>query len=261
MILSNELDPIIIQIINFALIIIATYIITLIFKWVAKRALTTTSPYLATIISQYTTWTIWFVGLVVAVTQFNFQINALLLFIGLLGAGFIIATKEVLQGVSTASFLKMYAPYKIGDVIEVKGRSGRVVEINVMNTILIAENEELISIPNRLLLEEILVNKTSNVGKEVAIPIVVDNKIDLPEFENEVLKSCHKVKKYLDQYFEPRLDVTQRGDKNTELALILAVKSIDEKNIVITEINQRIKDILDDMSKRKKIKMRDMPRL
>jgi small conductance mechanosensitive channel len=189
---------------------------------------------------------------VVAVTQFNFQINTLLLFIGLLGIGFIIATKDILQSVSIASFLKMYAPYKIGDVIEVKGRSGRVVEINVMNTIIIAEKEELISIPNRLLLGEILVNKTSNVGKEVAIPIAVDNKIDLPEFENEVLKSCHKVKKYLDQYFEPRLDVIQRGEKTTELALVFTVKNIDEKNVVITEINQRVKEILDDMNKRKK---------
>ncbi|MFA5772338.1 MAG: mechanosensitive ion channel family protein [Thermoplasmata archaeon] len=251
MILSNELDPFIFQIINFALVIIATYIITLIFKRIARRALVTTSPYLATVVSQYVIWAIWFVGLVVAVTQFNFQINTLLIFIGLLGAGFIVATKDILQSASIASFSKVYSPYKIGDVIEVKGYSGKVIEINIMNTIIITEKEELISIPNRLLLTEIFVNKTSNVGKEVAVSIVVDNKIDLPEFENEVLKSCHKVKKYLDQYFEPRLDVTQRGEKTTELALVFAVKTIDEKNVVIAEINQRIKEILDDMNKRK----------
>lgn len=252
MILSNELDPFIFQIINFTIVIVATYIIATITKKIIKKTLITTSPYLATSVSQYTTWAMWFIGLIIAITQFNFQKDVLLLIIGLLGAALIIAMKDIFQSASITSFLKAYTPYKIGDTIEIRGHIGKVVEINIMNTVIITEKEELINIPNKLLLNEILINKTSNVGKEVIVPIVIDNKINLPEFENEALKSCHKVKKYLDQYFEPRLDVTHRGEKTTELALVFAVKTIDEKNVVIAEINQRIKEILDDMNKRKK---------
>ncbi|MGQ9788561.1 MAG: hypothetical protein ACUVQM_04585 [Candidatus Hadarchaeaceae archaeon] len=75
------------------------------------------------------------------------------------------------------------------------------------------------------------------------VPITIDSKVDLPEFESEVLKACNKIRKYLDERFPPVLAVKSRNQKSLSLILTLMVKDPDRKGEIVHEVNKRISEI------------------
>jgi small conductance mechanosensitive channel len=162
----------------------------------------------------------------------------------------VIAAKDTLQNIASKYFSDIYVPYKVGDLIKVKNFSGRVIEINPISTILLTENEELISIPNALFLREIMVNISPHAWKEIMIPMVISKEVDPPEFESEVLESCNKLKMYFDERFLPIIAIKKRTGKSVELTLTLLVKEPSKKDAILSEINERVNEIIERMKKR-----------
>ena len=193
-------------------------------------------------------------GILFALGQVGLRLDVLLLLIGLLGAALLIASKDVLQNLASKYFSDVYIPFKVGDSIKVKEYSGKVIEINPMSTILMTDNEELVSIPNSIFIREMVVNVTPKAWKEVIIPILISDEINLAEFESEVLKSCNKLKLHLDERYPPILTVKNREQNSVELILTLMVKEPGRKDALISEINSKITEIIEKLQQKKKQK-------
>jgi small conductance mechanosensitive channel len=145
-------------------------------------------------------------------------------------------------------------PFKVGDMIKVGNTSGRVIEINPITTVLLTDNERLISIPNSLFLKEKVENVTPRIWKEILVPISISSNINLPQFESEVLKACNRMRRYLDERFPPILTVKGRDKRSVGLVLTLMVKEPSKKNEIIKEINRKISETEDKMKRRKRRK-------
>ena len=176
----------------------------------------------------------------------------MLVLVGLFGAAIILANTYTLQNLGSKFFHEVYVPFKVGDSIKIREYTGRVIEINPITTVLISETEELISVPNALFLREVVENITPKAWKEVLVPIVVGNDIDLAEFESDVMKACNRMKLHLDSRFPPVLLIKNRGDKTTELLLTLMVRRPENKENIVSEINTKIPEIISHVKHKKK---------
>ena len=113
-----------------------------------------------------------------------------------------------------------------------------------MATILLADDDRLVSIPSSTLMREAVVNTTPQAWKEVVVSIALPGDVDVATFESAVLKSVNKLKLHLDERFPPILTTKSRGPQSTELALTVMIRQPGEREVIATEINQRIGEVL-----------------
>ncbi|MCI4366549.1 MAG: mechanosensitive ion channel family protein, partial [Thermoplasmata archaeon] len=168
----------------------------------------------------------------------------LLLVIGLLGAAGLVALREPLGNVGAKYFTDIYTAFRVGDSIRVAGVAGKVIEINAMTTVLLAENNELISVPNSTLIREVVVNTSPQAWKEVNVPITLPSNFDLPAFESDLLRTLAKLRLRLDQRFPPVLATKTRSAQSTDLVLTLMLRRPEERDVITTEVNKRVLEVL-----------------
>jgi len=234
-----------------SLVIVAlTFILAYSLKTLLRKTLRRTAPLVAIHVSRIVWIFVVLTGIIIALEQIGIRLDLLLLLIALVGGALVLANKDVLQSLASKYFSDVYVPFKVGDTIKIKDYYGKVIEINPLCTILLTEKEELISIPNVFFLREIVVNVTPKAWKEIVIPILIGNDLDLAEFESEVIKSCSKLKGQLDERFPPILTIKNRGSNSTEVLLTLMIKEPSKKDLIVSEVNFIISEIMDKMKRR-----------
>lgn len=238
-----SLESLMLELAEFGAIILGTFVVAKIFSLVVRSVFRNWVPTVRSHIQKLVSVAVWVVGLAFAFQQLGVRLDFLLLILGLIGLGVLIAVKDTLANVGAKYFSDVYVPFKVGDIIKVAGSTGKVIEINPITTVLLTKKEELVSVPNSIFLREKLRNITPHVWREILVPITIDSKIDLPEFESEVLRACNKIRKYLDERFPPVLTVKSRNQKSVSLILTLMVKDPDKKSEIVEEINKKIFEI------------------
>jgi small conductance mechanosensitive channel len=233
--------------ISFVAIIAATWLIAHFVDSFLGRFLRLGPPLVLAHIRRLMSTFIWLIGALLALAQIGLRIEILLLLIGLIGVALAIANRETLENVASKYFADFYIPFKIGDSIAIHGYSGKVIEINPISTVLITEDENLISVPNSLFLKEVVVNSTPKAWKEVTIPILIDSDIPLAGFESNVLRSCNRLRHHLDERFPPILTVKNRQAKTTELTLTLMIREPEIKDTIVSAITKRVQEIQEEM--------------
>ena len=245
-----NLDDVLIPIFWFAVIMIVTWIVAYFAGIIVDRLMRSSMPLIARQARRFARVLIWFVGILIAVEQTGIKLDLLLLIVGLFGAALILSLRVPLENLSAKYFSDLYVPFKLGDSVSVRGFSGKIIEINPMTTVLFSDSEQLVSIPNSTFLKEAVVNMTPKAWKEIIIPISLEGKLDVAEFESLVLKSCNKLRLRLDERFPPILTIKSRSPQSTELQLTLMVRELGDKDSIIAEVNQRIVSITADLRKK-----------
>jgi small-conductance mechanosensitive channel len=236
----------------FAVIILLTWLVARVSSTILGRAMSERSPLLAAQARRVCWFVVWAIGAILAIEQLGIQSNILLLVVALLGGGLVVTFRIPLENLGAKYFSDVYSPFKVGDLIKVKDQSGKVVEINSMSTILLTEDDRLVSIPNSNLIHEVVTNLTPQAWREVAVPIEIGSEIDLAEFESALLKSINKLKIHLDSRFPPLLTMKRRTTQSTELTLTVMLRRPELRDSIITEVNKRIANTINTMQTQKK---------
>lgn len=134
------------------------------------------------------------IALIITLFLFDFG-NIALPVLGSLGvAGVIVglAVKDYFSDILSGFLIFSEESVRVGDIIEIDGRSGRVSEINLRVTRLKTFDGEQLTIPNTLLRQKTIVNKTIT-GKEIRQSLSVDidyssNLLLVPKLCMNVLK-------------------------------------------------------------------------
>jgi small conductance mechanosensitive channel len=238
---------IVVESISFFAIIAVTWLIAHFVDAFLGRLLKLGPPLVLVHIRRLVSTFIWLIGVLLALAQIGLRIEILLLLIGLIGVVLAIANRETLENIASKYFADFYIPFKVGDSIAIRGYSGKVIEINPISTVLITEDENLISVPNSLFLREVVVNSTPKAWKEVTIPVMIGNDIPLASFESNVLRSCNRIRHHLDERFPPILTVKNRQAKATEVTLTLMIREPETKDTIVSTITKRIQEIQEEM--------------
>jgi small-conductance mechanosensitive channel len=183
---------------------------------------------------------VWTIGLLLAVQEAGLSIEILAVVVVLFGIAAILALRQPLENLGAKYFSDVYSPFRVGDSIAVGAFSGKVIEINAMSTVLLAEDDRLVAIPNSTLMREVVVNASPQAWKKLTVPISVPASADLARVENEILKSLTKLRVRLDKRYPPNLSVKARTDQSVDLVLTLMIRRPEERDSILAEVNRRV---------------------
>jgi small conductance mechanosensitive channel len=185
------------------------------------------------------------IGVTFALQALGLDPAIILVVIALLGATVLIALREPLGNYGAKYFSDLYTPFKVGDTIRVQGYSGKVLEINAMTTVLLSEQDQLVSVPNVAMIRDVVVNTSPQAWKEVTFPVTVGSNVDLAELESELRKSLSKLRTRLDPRFPPLVTTKASSPQGTDLTLTLMVRRPEDRDAITSEANKRLAEVLE----------------
>ena len=96
------------------------------------------------------------VGLIIALGTLGVNISAIVAGLGLTGFAFGFAFKDMLSNFISGVLIFIYEPFRIGDFIEVEGKEGKVVDINLRYVTIETETQKIL-VPNSISVSKVIV--------------------------------------------------------------------------------------------------------
>ncbi|MBL4682430.1 MAG: mechanosensitive ion channel family protein [Pseudomonadales bacterium] len=130
-----------------------------------------------------------FVG-IIALGKFGISMTPFIAALGALAFGSTFALQGPLSNYGAGLNIILSRPFVVGDTIRVQGVTGIVEEIKLAQTELINEDGEIITIPNKCIIGEVLVNSHLNLiaEKEIGIAYDVDPEIAIKAIHAGIAK-------------------------------------------------------------------------
>jgi small conductance mechanosensitive channel len=235
---------IIIDILQVAVILVLTYIAVRVFRVVVRRAGGQVPSGLVASLQQIGAWAIWAIGLIIILSQLQVNTSILLLILGLGGLAVIVAYQVVLGDIGAAQFISDYQAFKVGEWIEVEHHYGRVVERNLIHTKLLTVDNEVVVIPNSMLLKNSVINRTRSGGLRVRVPIVVKIGTDLKLVEDKLMEIGEEVKVDLVPDSSPLVRVADLNSDGARLVLMLHIANPAKRDQVTSDVQRRAYELI-----------------
>ena len=137
-------------------------------------------------------------GLIVAIAQLGVQVGPVLAGLGI--AGFVIgfALQDTLSNFASGMMILIYRPFDVGDVIEAGGVMGKVHEMNLVSTMVLTFDNQLLVVPNTQIWGGVIRNVTHQDTRRVDLVFGIGYSDDIPHAEKvltEIVESHEKVMK------------------------------------------------------------------
>ena len=94
-------------------------------------------------------------GLITALGTMGVNISAIVAGLGLTGFAFGFAFKDMLSNFISGSLIFIYEPFKLGDTIEVEGKTGEVIDINLRYVTIEADAQKVL-VPNSISVAKVI---------------------------------------------------------------------------------------------------------
>ena len=94
-------------------------------------------------------------GLITALGTLGVNISAIVAGLGLTGFAFGFAFKDMLSNFISGALIFIYEPFKLGDTIEVEGKTGKVININLRYVTIEAEDQTAL-VPNSISVSKVI---------------------------------------------------------------------------------------------------------
>jgi small-conductance mechanosensitive channel len=146
------------------------------------------------------------VGLVVGMLSL-FQINARELFtsLSIIFAGLAILTKDYISNMINGMIITFSGQMSIGDNVRIGAHRGKITDITLQNIHLLNDDDDVIYIPNNLVLTSDVVNYTKREIKRTSIDFNIDFKYlqSVEELESELIRALEPFHEYInaDSYY------------------------------------------------------------
>ncbi len=189
---------------------------------------------------QFGSWVIWMLGIIVALSMLSVNIQILLLIIGLGGAAVVLAYRDVLTEIVSSQFISTYQPVKVGEWVEVQNHYGRVIETDLIETKLLTPNNEIVVIPNSVLMKEPLVNKTRSGVLRVQIPVYVRRGLDVGEVEDRLLELAGGMKVDLAPDSNPEVRMVELTQDHAQLELLLEIANPAKRDLITSDVQKMV---------------------
>ena len=96
------------------------------------------------------------VGFITALGTMGVNISAIVVGLGLTGFAFGFAFKDMLSNFISGILIFIYEPFSLGDIIEVEGKKGKVIDINLRYVTIESENQNIL-VPNSISVSKVII--------------------------------------------------------------------------------------------------------
>ena len=103
------------------------------------------------------------IGFITALGTMGIDISAIVAGLGLTGFAFGFAFKDMLSNFISGIMIFIYEPFKLGDTIELDGKTGKVIDINLRYVTLVNDDSQIL-VPNSLSVSKSLEVKNNAIN-------------------------------------------------------------------------------------------------
>ena len=181
---------IVFQLLTFLLILFVFWILARIARGTVRRVIERSKMQISSLARDFfikmTSRTVMLLGFVIAIAQLGLEVGPLLAGLGI--AGFIVgfALQDTLSNFASGLMILMYRPFDVGDAIEAAGVTGKVDQMNLVSTMVLTFDNQLLILPNKQVWGGIIRNITHQDTRRVDMTFGIGYSDDIQKAE-EVL--------------------------------------------------------------------------
>jgi len=228
------------------LIFILTAILLRLFKKFTTRKLPEEDKLKFTSVFSFAKYIIYLVVLIITLQNMGVQITAILTASAALLVGVGLALQTFFQDIISGIFILIDQSVHVGDIIEIDGKVGRVVEIKLRTTRAVTIDNKVLVIPNHKYLTSILYNWTENgnlTRENVNVGVAYGSDVQL--VKNLLLQAASEHECVLKDP-EPTVFFTEFGESSLDFKLVFTISNsflaIYPKSEIRFRINELFKE-------------------
>ncbi|MBD3163546.1 MAG: mechanosensitive ion channel [Candidatus Eisenbacteria bacterium] len=183
-------------------------------------------------------------GLVMAADQLGINVGAALAGIGIAGIAVGFAAQDSLANTIAGFTIFWDKPFGVGDWVRVAGEYGSVTDITIRTTRIRTLNNTYVVIPNKKVIDEVLVNHSKHGETRVDVPIGIAYKEFIPRAREVVLEAVRGVDG-VDRKPEPEIVVTQMGASSIDMEVRVWIDDASREIPVFHRVMEASKLALD----------------
>jgi small conductance mechanosensitive channel len=185
-----------------------------------------------------------FFSVVMAASQIGINIGAMLAGFGVAGIAIGFAAQDSLANTIAGFLIFWDKPFELGDWITVASQYGQVTGITLRSTRIRTMNNTYVVIPNKSVIDQVLVNHTKHGATRVEVPLGIAYKEYIPEARKVILKKIDEIENILKDP-APDVVVTQLGASSVDLIVRVWIEDAQDEKQVFYRVMEESKLALD----------------
>ena len=162
-------------------------------RWIAQQTESELDDRIIEILEVAAKYVIWFIGVLMVLAYLEIQITPLLAGAGVAGLAVALAAQDILSNFFGGAIIMVDKPFAINDRIKIDDVLGDVVAIGPRSTRLRTLDYQMVTIPNSMLVNSMVVNyATPDVKLKVKIPVSVAYGTDIKRVKEILLEIAHE---------------------------------------------------------------------
>lgn len=183
-------------------------------------------------------------AVVVAADQVGLNVGAALAGLGIFGLAVGFAAQDTLANIIAGFLIFIDRPFQVGDWVRVADQYGRVFHITLRTTRIRTRANTYVVIPNKKIIDEVLVNHSKHGSTRVAVPIGIAYKESIPAARQALLAGLAGVPDLLEEP-APEVVVMGCGASSVDLEVRVWVDDAELERPVFHRVMERSKLALD----------------
>ena len=218
------------QVLTFLLILLAFWFLARIARRVVRRAFARSKLDVSSLAQDFfikmTSRLVLLVGFLIAIAQLGIEVAPLLAGLGI--AGFIVgfALQDTLSNFASGMMILIYRPFDVGDAVEAGGVLGKVDQMNLVSTMILTFDNQLLVVPNKQIWGGIIRNITHQETRRVDMTFGIGYSDDIPKAEKVLMDIVASHEKVLDDP-EPVVKLHTLGESSVDFVVRPWAKTSD----------------------------------
>jgi small-conductance mechanosensitive channel len=188
----------------------------------------------------YIRWVVFLVILLITLDASGVNVTAVFAASAVLLIGVGLALQTLFQDILSGIFILVDQSVHVGDIIELEGKVGRVLDIRLRTTRAVTIDNKVLIIPNHLYLTNILYNWTENgneTRESVAVGVSYGSDVALVK---QLLMDAAKKHKTILKFPEPKVLFTDFADSSLNFRLIFTLNDSFQARFVQSDLRFEI---------------------
>jgi len=185
-----------------------------------------------------------FFSIVMAGGQIGLNIGAMLAGFGVAGIAIGFAAQDSLANTIAGFMIFWDKPFEVGDWITLADQYGQASSITLRSTRIRTLNNTYVVIPNKNVIEEVLINHSKHGATRIEVPVGIAYKENIPEARDVILKRMAEIEGILKDP-APDVVVTQLGASSVDMFVRVWIGDAKDEKPVFFKVMEESKLALD----------------
>jgi small conductance mechanosensitive channel len=186
-----------------------------------------------------------FLSIIMAGGQIGINIGAMLAGFGVAGIAIGFAAQDSLANTIAGFLIFWDKPFEVQDWITVADQYGQVTRITLRSTRIRTPNNTYVVIPNKSVIDEVLVNHSKHGATRIEIPVGIAYKENILDARKVILKKMEEIEGILEDP-APDVVVTQLGSSSVDMLVRVWIADAEDERPIFFKVMETSKLALDE---------------